>query len=514
MKKFLPYLLIVLAFSGMLDAAYLTYEHFQNSIPPCSASIPFSDCGKVLKSEYSVIFGIPVAVYGVFHYIVFVITLVYAVIGRRLYAQYMAIIESVIGFLCSCYFVYLQFIVLQAICPYCMVSAAVSISLFLLIQILYSTQRKSLILFLLGIVYRTLIKRILFTLDPEAVHVAITNTSQFFGQFVLFRMITSSIFGYKNSMLSQKIAKISFTNPIGLAAGFDYEARLTQILPAAGFGFQSVGTITNSAYEGNPRPRLGRLPKSKSLMVNKGYKNLGAHITASHLAKLQFITPIGISIGRTNSTKQMTQKQSVDDIIAAFKIFEKAKVKNAYYELNISCPNLYGDISFYPPKNLDALLTAVDKLQLKKPLFIKMPIEKSDKETLDMLKILAKHSPTGVIFGNLQKNRKDPALLQNEVKQFAVGNFSGKPTYKRSNELIKLTYKKYKERFIIIGCGGVFSAEDAYEKITLGASLIQLITGMIFQGPQLITDINMKLTDLMKKDGYSHISQAIGSKNK
>jgi dihydroorotate dehydrogenase len=157
--------------------------------------------------------------------------------------------------------------------------------------------------------------------------------------------------------------------------------------------------------------------------------------------------------------------------------------------------------------------TAIDKLHLKKPVFIKMPIEKSDKEVLSMLSIIAKHSPQGVIFGNLQKDRKNPVLVKEEVSKFPKGNFSGKPTYKRSNELIKVTYKKYRKRFVIIGCGGVFCAQDAYEKITLGASLVQIITGMIFEGPQVIAAINMELPELLKKDGFTHIQEAIGSRN-
>ena len=139
-----------------------------------------------------------------------------------------------------------------------------------------------------------------------------------------------------------------------------------------------------------------------------------------------------------------------------------------------------------------------------------MPINETNKETLRMLKVISKFSIKGVIFGNLNKNRNDSSLNQSEVRKFKVGNFSGKPTEKRSNELISLAYKNYKNRFIIIGTGGIFSAEDAYKKIKLGASLVQLITGMIYQGPGLISEINLGLTRLLQKDGYKNILQAIG----
>ena len=334
------------------------------------------------------------------------------------------------------------------------------------------------------------------------------------GRFSLKRQIIATFLKIQNKKLAQNIAGIHFANPVGLSAGFDYEARLTQILPSVGFGFETVGTITNTSYEGNARPMLGRLPKSKSLMVNKGFKNLGAGETMRRMSKLHFEMPIGISIGRTNGKKNMTQKQSVDDVVKSFILFEKSRVQHSYYELNISCPNLYGDISFYPPQNLKQLLTAIQKIKITKPIFVKMPIEKGDKEVKEMLKIIAQFSIIkGVIFGNLQKDRKDPSLYPEEVKKFKVGYFSGKPTEKRSNELIKLSYRLYKKRFIIIGCGGIFSAKDAYKKIRLGASLVQLITGMIFQGPGLIGQINLELLDLLKKDGFKHISEAVGRDN-
>lgn len=358
--------------------------------------------------------------------------------------------------------------------------------------------------------YKYVLKPILFTLNPEKVHEGMTTVGEIIGKFGITRLITKSIFYYENPKLEQTVAGIKFTNPIGLAAGFDYEAKLTQTLPAIGFGFGSIGTITNMPYGGNPKPMLGRLPKSKSLMVNKGFKNKGITKVAKKLKNYTFQIPIGISIGRTNTTKLKTQKQSVDDIIKAFTTSEKSSLKNSYYELNISCPNLFGNITFYPPKNLDTLLSSTDKLKLSKPLFIKMPIEKSDSEVKEMLKVITQHKVEGVIFGNLQKNRLDPSLYPDEVAKYSVGYFSGKPTYKRSNELIKLSYKLYGKKLIIIGCGGVFSATDAYTKIKLGATLVQMITGMIYEGPQVIGDINRGLVKLLKKDGYKQISDAIG----
>src|SRR3989344_5495720 len=148
------------------------------------------------------------------------------------------------------------------------------------------------------------------------------------GRSNLIKKITEFFFLHNDKILSQKIVDINFERPIGLAAGFDYEAKLTQFLPSLGFGFATVGTITNLPYEGNPKPRLGRLPKSKSLLVNKGFKNEGAEVIAKKLSKLNFNYAQGISIGRSNNENLKTQKDSVKDIVSAFKIFEKYKVKN------------------------------------------------------------------------------------------------------------------------------------------------------------------------------------------
>ncbi len=534
MNKLL-FLAIFLSLLGLLDASFLTYEHFAHVGIPCPVTL--GDCDQVLQSSYSTMFGVPLALIGVMQYALEGIALIGIVITNKKLFKYTALILSAIGLGASLYFVFLQLFVIGAICIYCMGSAFISTLLFIIVQYLFPKERKELIVWFMHISYTNIVKRLLFLIDPEKVHVNMTSFGETLGKFKITRWLSSFALEYRNPVLRQKLAGIDFLGPIGLAAGFDYEARITQISHTVSFGFQSVGTITNSAYDGNPRPMLGRLPKSKSLMVNKGYKNMGAKATARKLESLPtlipslsfprvprhagldpvsaspspFPIPIGISIGRTNTLKLKTQKQSVEDIVKAFQVFEKSKVKHAYYELNISCPNLMGNITFYPPKNLEQLLKAVDKLHLSKPVFIKMPIEKTDKEILEMLSIIARHSPTGVIIGNLQKDRTNPVLHQDEVAKFPIGNFSGKPCFDRSNHLIALAYKKYKKRFIIIGCGGVFTPEDAYLKIKLGASLVQLITGMIFEGPQLIADINLQLPKLLEKDGYKHISEAVGT---
>jgi len=513
MKQKYLVILWLLALIGTIDAAYLSLHHYQAAPVACSGGFSLIDCGLVLKSQYAVIFGIPLALLGLVFYVTVLSTVAFYYLSKKIIAEHILLLLSFFGFLFSLYLIYLQAFILKAFCLYCLLSALISTLLFITTQMFFTKGRKKLFIYITAFIYQNIIKPILFKIRPESVHNSAVNFGQLMGNFPIASEIVKYSFCSDHKVLSQKISKVRFDKPIGLSAGFDYEAKLTQVLPNLDFGFATVGTITNLECSGNPLPQLGRLPLSKSLMVNKGFKNLGACKTIDKLENKNFEIPIGISIGRTNTLDLKTQKQSVNDIISAFSLFESSKVDHSYYELNISCPNLVGNISFYPSKKLKELLSQVDKLKLTRPVFVKMPISQSNKETLQMLEVISKHSPVGVIIGNLQKDRNNPAFVKDEVVQFKKGNFSGKPTFDRSNELISLSYKHFHNRLTTIGCGGVFSALDAYEKIIRGASLVQLITGLVFQGPQLVADINFGLEQILKQNGFKTLSQAIGSKN-
>ncbi|MCL4375094.1 quinone-dependent dihydroorotate dehydrogenase [Patescibacteria group bacterium] len=499
---------LVLAGLGWLDARYLTLVHYQQAILVCARYTIFVDCGKVLQSPYSAMFGIPLAVIGLINYSLLLLAISASFLTRKKLFSYWLVIQTAGAFLASVYFMYLQIFVIGSLCLYCTGSALISLLLFLIVLV----SQKPAVLDVVGMIYQLVIKPVFFWFDAELVHETVINLGQILGRVWLVKSILVFFMKSNRPALHQTLAGISFTGPVGLAAGFDYQAKLTRLLPNLGFGFQTVGTITNRPYGGNPPPRLGRLPKSKSLLVNKGFKNPGASATISRLTNEEFAIPVGISLGRTNSRRLVTQRLSVNDITEAFEKFEHSGLRHAYYELNISCPNLLGKVEFYSTRHLTQLLTALRSQKISRPVFVKMPIEKTDRQFLAMLQIISRFSfMKGVIIGNLQKDRRDPAFDQEEIKRAGRGNFSGKPTWKRSNELIKLTYQAYKRRFVIVGCGGVFSAQDAYEKIKLGASLVQLITGMIYQGPQLIAQINLGLEERLRQDGFRSIQEAIGT---
>lgn len=373
---------------------------------------------------------------------------------------------------------------------------------------------------MISLIYKKIIKPILFLFPADDVHHFFLKTGRFLGKFSILRWKVKILLSFRNNILNQKVLGINFENPIGLAAGFDYDADLINILSAVGFGFHSIGTVTNLPYEGNKRPMLGRLPKSKSLLVNKGFKSMGLGSVLKKINKEIIPSrrrggkiPLGISLGSTNKS-YLSIEEMADDIITSFTRVLKENYFD-YFELNISCPNLINSENlinkFDTPEGLNLLLSKLEKLSINRPLFIKMYLEKSEADTLALAEVASKFSFVhGLIFSNLVKDRTNPDFDKKEIENAGKGNFSGKPTEKITNNLISAVYKKYHDRFIIIGCGGVFNGADAYEKIKRGASLVQMITGMIYEGPSVIGKINKEIVELLKKDGYKNISEAIG----
>ena len=344
--------------------------------------------------------------------------------------------------------------------------------------------------------YTKVLRPILFLFNPELVHDSIVFLGKMAGETKIGRFLTKTLFSYENPKLAKNLLGINFPNPVGLAAGFDYNANLTKILPSVGFGFFTVGTVTNKPYEGNPAPRLVRLPKSKSILVNKGFKSEGATRIIEKLNDpfLENVT-FGVSVGSSNIPEINTTEKAIADIAACFE-----KLKNVphikYYELNISCPNLAMGEGFAEPANFSKLLSTVLALNLNKPIFIKMPNEGDSQKTDEIVHLAVDAGVKGFVFSNLAKARDNPALHpEDRAKVEALkGNMSGKPTWENSNNLIRRYRNMYGNKIVIVGCGGVFSPNDAKIKFESGADLIQLITGMVYEGPSIIGLINRLLS--------------------
>ncbi|MBI4272935.1 quinone-dependent dihydroorotate dehydrogenase [Candidatus Uhrbacteria bacterium] len=354
--------------------------------------------------------------------------------------------------------------------------------------------------------YQKLLKQFFFSQDPEDVHEKITHLGVRLGAWPLMRVVTDAMFSYHHPSLRQTVDGISFSNPIGLAAGFDKNASLTDILPSVGFGFVEVGSITGEPCEGNPRPRLWRLQKSGGLVVYYGLKNDGCEAVAKKMKQKKYRVPVGISIAKTNCQRTVDVQSGIDDYAKAFLAFQDI---GDYCTINISCPNAFGGEPFTNPSHLRLLLERIDSIPYEKPIYLKLASDLTVDQLDGLLDAVAGHRISGFISTNLAKKR-DPSLLK-DTSIPEVGGISGVPVRDISDNQVRYLYQKTKGAYTIIGCGGVFSAEDAYRKIRGGASLIQLITGMIFEGPQLISSINQGFVKLLKKDGFSSITQAIGA---
>jgi len=364
--------------------------------------------------------------------------------------------------------------------------------------------------YVIRVCYKYLLRPLLFLLEPEFVHNSFIFIGKILGKYRLTKSVTKVLFSYHRHDLEQTILGISFKNPVGLAAGFDKDANLVNIVEDVGFGFTQVGTITTNPYGGNPKPRLYRLPLSKGAVVYYGLKNIGVQAIINKLKlSLSKKIPLGISIGKTTSPETVDTEKGMEDYYRCLKKIINSNIGD-FYIINISCPNAFGGEPFTTPERLAQLLESVATIKKNKPLFLKMPINTKWEDFKELLKVVIKYKINGVIIGNLNKNHKDQSI-KDKIPLQIKGGISGKPTWKLSNDLIAKTYKNYGDRLVIIGVGGIFSAKDAYIKINLGASLVALITGLVYEGPQLVGEINKGLVELLKLDGFNYIHEAIGA---
>ena len=361
--------------------------------------------------------------------------------------------------------------------------------------------------------YRRVLKPILFQFNPDTVHTFFITVGEIAGRFALSRWILGLFYNYKSketpysvrSHLATDISKtvdgITYRTPILLAAGFDPDGQLTQILPSLSFGGEEIGSITAHKCEGNPRPRFMRLVRNSSIVVYKGLRNSGVDALIKKLRErgvtlLRKETPhsprskfvLGISIARTNEqASAVSGEAGIRDYVESFRKLNEAGIGD-YYTINISCPNAFTGETFTNPKLLAQLLPRLREVHCTRPVYIKMPISVSWEQFVELADIADTNGIEGLIIGNLNKKYSDLDYPEDAPSEYR-GGLSGAPCRELSNELIRKTRAKYGSRFTIIGVGGIFTPDDAMEKFAAGADLIQLISGMIFTGPGLIKRI-------------------------
>ena len=299
---------------------------------------------------------------------------------------------------------------------------------------------------------------------------------------------------------------LHFRNPVGLAAGFDKDAEVYNPLFRLGFGFVEVGTITPLKQYGNPKPRIFRLEEDEALINRLGFNNSGADIISSRIRSSSPNGLFGINIGPNKDTKNR-----LEDYLICLRKFH---VLGDYLTINISSPNTENLRSFHNQNELDELLNAIreEKQTLKSdiPIAVKISPDIDEINIEQIAELLIKYNIDAVIISNTtDRNREN---LKN-INKLEKGGLSGKPLERKSNLLINRFYKILKDKIKIIGVGGIDSGKSAYEKIICGANLVQLYTGMIYQGPNVASKISNELIDILKNEGAKNISEVIGTKN-
>ena len=360
----------------------------------------------------------------------------------------------------------------------------------------------------------------IFLMEPENAHYAFKRVGVFLGSNPITRGFSSLMWDYNHKSLNIEVDGIEYRNPVGLSAGFDKDGELTKIYPSMGFGLAELGSFTGEVCPGNPGRRLFRMVKSRAIVVWYGLNNQGSEQIASRLAKVNFgRLRVGINAAKSNVTPEFELQESIRDYLKTMTLFKDV---GDYFTINISCPNTQDGEPFVDEHNLDALLSAVTqhiRPITDKPIYVKLAADISIAEIDIIVDGCVKHNMDGFVLTNLAKPSHNTEHLPEEyptvkgLLPVGKGAMSGLPLQRISTDVIRHVYRRTRGTKTLIGVGGVFTAKDAYEKITSGASLLHMITTMIFDGPQNLSEINRGLVQLMKKDGFTSLQQAVGSRN-
>ncbi len=343
------------------------------------------------------------------------------------------------------------------------------------------------------------LKKILFLLEPETAHSVAGFGLTIMGKLKPIRDLVKKEYLIDDKMLRQDFFGKTIPNPIGLGAGFDKNGSYIDSIGAIGFGYTEVGTVTPLPQDGNAKPRLFRLVEDNSLQNAMGFNNHGMGEMASKLQnRKNHDMCVGINIGKNKLT---SEDNAINDYEILIKNLESY---GDYIVINISSPNTPGLRDLQNEDFITKLFSMAKKLT-KKPILLKIAPDMSSKEAIALCKIAIDSGADGIIATNTTIDYS----LSSHAKDF--GGISGALLTTKSRELFKAIGKEFHSKTMLISVGGIDSANEAYERIRDGASLIQIYSMLVFKGPKLLKEINLGLIELLKKDGYTHISQAIGA---
>ncbi len=344
-----------------------------------------------------------------------------------------------------------------------------------------------------------LIRPLFFQFDPEKIHHFVTESLKRFNRFPGAAALSRAVFSIENLALEREVFGLKFKNPVGLAAGFDKNGEMMGEMANLGFGFVEIGTVTPLPQPGNPKPRMFRLKDDEALINRMGFNNLGVDVVAERIRnyrQLAFRTShpaprtslvIGGNIGKNKNTPN---EDAINDYV---KCFDRLYAEVDYFVVNVSSPNTPGLRELQEKEPLKKLLQTLQQRNLKngisRPILLKIAPDLTNTQLDDIIEIVKESGIAGVIATNTTISRDGlTSLGKNET-----GGLSGKPLTNRSTEVIRYLSEESGKAFPIIGVGGIHSAQDALEKLNAGASLVQLYTGFIYEGPGLVDRINRSL---------------------
>lgn len=339
--------------------------------------------------------------------------------------------------------------------------------------------------------YKILIRPILFLFPAEKAHHITFQLLHIISKIPGKLFIIKKLFQVRSPSLEQEFAGLKFPNPVGLAAGFDKDAKNVPAWDALGFGFVEIGTITPLAQPGNEKPRLFRLKNDRAIINRMGFNNEGVEAAVQRLKKIRTKAIIGGNIGKNKVTPN---EDALSDYLKAFEILYPVV---DYFVVNVSSPNTPGlrELQEKEPlkKILNGLKEANKKQEKEKPILLKIAPDLSQAQLDDIVNIVRETSIEGLIATNTTISREGLSYSREYIESIGAGGLSGQPLTEKSDKVIHYLRKKLGPDILIIGVGGIMSAGDAVKKIKAGANLVQLYTGFIYEGPSLIRRINKKL---------------------
>jgi len=345
----------------------------------------------------------------------------------------------------------------------------------------------------------SLLKPLLFKLDPESAHHYAAKAMHFATMCrPLGNAITQKLF-ITDERLHQEIFGRTFYNPVGLAAGFDKNATMIEQMNMLGFAFTEIGTVTPKPQDGNPKPRLFRHVEEESLQNAMGFNNAGSYEVSKSLQKhFPFVTPIGINIGKNKITPE---DKAIEDYLELVKTLQ---MLGDYIVINISSPNTPGLRDLQNEEFIATLFSEAKKLTAK-PIMLKLAPDMSEKDAVTLASVGVKAGANGIIATNTSI---DYSLVANP---YDIGGISGAVIKEKSRNIFKAIAKELFGKTTLISVGGIDSADEAWTRLKLGASLVQVYSALIFKGPSLIRDINRGILEKMEQDGIKNLNEIIGS---